>query len=139
MISAAEQGPILLFDGVCNLCTGSVRFVIEHDPGKQFRFASLQSPVAQQLLARYGIKAAANLSSVVLIDEQGVWLRSTAVLRTAGRLSAPWPLLKVLLLVPRPLRDRVYDMIGARRYRWFGRTEHCWVPAEDVSERFLDQ
>ncbi len=138
MTSAADQRPILLFDGVCNLCTGSVRFVIRRDPEKRFRFASLQSPVAKALLETDADASTDPLGSIVLIDDDGIWRRSTAALRTAGRLSAPWPLLRVLLIVPRPLRDWVYDFIGARRYRWFGRTDACWVPEQDISDRFLD-
>ncbi|MBB1370132.1 thiol-disulfide oxidoreductase DCC family protein [Pseudoalteromonas sp. SR45-4] len=133
-----KKNPILLFDGVCNLCTGSVRFVIEHDPYKKFRFASLQSTVAKNLLKQQGSEATSKLGSVVLIDDSGIWFKSTAALRTAGQLSGLWPLLQVLLIIPRPLRDWGYDFIGARRYKWFGRTNACWLPAEDISDRFLD-
>ncbi|WP_417618640.1 thiol-disulfide oxidoreductase DCC family protein [Oceanisphaera sp.] len=138
MTLAADQRPILLFDGVCNLCTGSVRFVIQRDREKRFLFASLQSSIAKELLEHNGVEPADYLGSIVLIDGNGIWLRSTAALRTAGRLSGLWPLMQVFLLVPRPLRDWVYDFVGARRYRWFGRTHTCWVPAQDVSDRFLD-
>ena len=133
-----KKSPILLFDGVCNLCTGSVRFVIEHDPYKKFRFASLQSTVAKNLLKQQGSEATSKLGSVVLIDDSGIWFKSTAALRTAGQLSGLWPLLQVLLIIPQPLRDWGYDFIGARRYKWFGRTNACWLPAEDISDRFLD-
>ncbi len=138
MTSVANKRPILLFDGVCNLCTGSVRFVIQRDAGKQFRFASLQSSIAKELLGTDGDEAAENPESIVLIDDDGIWHRSTAALRIAGRLSGLWSLLQVFMIVPRPLRDCVYDFIGRRRYRWFGRTEACWVPEQDVSDRFLD-
>ncbi len=138
MTSVANKRPILLFDGVCNLCTGSVRFVIQRDPEKLFRFASLQSSIAKELLGSEGDEAAGYLESMVLIDGDGIWYRSTAALRTVGRLSGLWPLLKVFMIVPRPLRDCVYDFIGRRRYRWFGRTEACWMPEQDVSDRFLD-
>lgn len=138
MTSTAE-GPVLLFDGVCNLCTGSVRFVIKRDPKKQFRFASLQSPVAKELLGPQNAAAADQLDSVILVDDDGVWRKSSAALRTVRRLSGLWPLMSVFLAVPRPIRDAVYDLIGSRRYRMFGRTEACWVPDHDVSDRFLDQ
>ena len=128
---------MLLFDGVCNLCTWSVRFVIKRDSKKQFRFASLQSQVARELLGP-DATAADRLDSVILIDEEGKWHKSTAVLRTAKRLSGIWPLMALFLIVPRPVRDAVYDFVGTRRYRLFGRTDVCWVPETDVSDRFLD-
>ena len=138
MTSAADSHSVILFDGVCNLCTGSVRFVIERDPAKQFRFATLQSAVGERLFAETGFETSDRLGSIVLVDEDGAWQRSTAALRIAGRLSGLWPLLRVFLIVPRPIRDAVYDFIGARRYRWFGRTDECWIPGYDVSDRFLD-
>lgn len=133
MSSAAERGPIILFDGVCNLCTGSVRFVIARDARKQFRFASLQSAVAKRLLGERD-----QLESVVLVDGGEVCRKSTAALRIARRLDGAWPLLAALLVIPRPLRDAVYDWIGRRRYRWFGKRDACFTPPDSFAERFLD-
>ena len=134
MTSAAEgERPIILFDGVCNLCTRSVRFVIERDARKQFRFASLQSPLAAKLLG-----APATLESMVLVLDGRVYRKSTAALLIARRLGGLWPLLAALLVIPRPLRDALYDWIGRRRYRWFGKREVCWTPQGDLAERFLD-
>ena len=127
-----ERGPIVLFDGVCNLCTGSVRFVIARDSRRQFRFASLQSSVAERLLGRRD-----TLESVVLVEDGRTYRKSTAALRIVRRLDGLWPLLSVLLVIPRPLRDAVYDWIGARRYRWFGRTDACWTPQPELADRFL--
>ncbi|MGH8739919.1 MAG: thiol-disulfide oxidoreductase DCC family protein [Burkholderiales bacterium] len=134
MSSAAEgDGPIILFDGVCNLCTGSVRFVIARDARKQFRFASLQSATAGRLLGERD-----RLESVVLVEGGKAYRKSTAALRIARRLDAAWPLLAALLVIPRPLRDALYDWIGRRRYRWFGKREACWIPHASVAGRFLD-
>jgi predicted DCC family thiol-disulfide oxidoreductase YuxK len=134
MTSAAEdRGPVILFDGVCNLCTGSVRFVIARDRRRQFRFASLQSPVAQKLLGAPGA-----LDSVVLVMDGATYRKSTAALLIAKRLDGLWPLLAVFLVVPRFLRDGIYDWIGNRRYRLFGRTDACWTPQPGLAERFLD-
>lgn len=134
MSSTAEtRGPIILFDGVCNLCTGSVRFVIERDSRKTFRFASLQSPLAERLLGERD-----NLESMVLVSGSKVYRKSTAALMIARRLDGLWPLLGALLVIPRPLRDAVYDWIGRRRYRWFGKRELCWQPRPELAERFLD-
>lgn len=138
MTSPAEAGrPVILFDGVCNLCTGSVRFVIGRDARKQFRFASLQSPVAEKLLGAQG-HARAGLESILLIKDGRVYRKSTAALMIARRLDGLWPLLAALLVIPRPLRDAVYDWIGARRYRLFGKRDACWTPRPELAERFLD-
>ena len=135
MTSIAEgQGPVVLFDGVCNLCTASVQFVIARDSRKRFRFASLQSPAAERLLGRRE-----DLESMVLMEGGRTYRKSGAALRIARRLDGLWPLLSVFLLVPRPLRDAIYDWIGRRRYRMFGRRDSCWVPGPDLAARFLDQ
>ena len=131
-----HRRPVVLFDGVCNLCNGAVQFVIGHDPTQQFRFASLQSDAAARLLARDD--AAAPLpDSIVLLDEQGMHFRSTAILRIARRLSFPWPLASLFLAVPRPLRDGVYNLVARRRYRWFGRQDVCLTPTAELRARFL--
>jgi predicted DCC family thiol-disulfide oxidoreductase YuxK len=118
---------------VCNLCTGSVQFVIERDSRKQFRFASLQSPVAERLLGRRD-----DLESMVLLQDGKIYRKSTAALRIARRLDGLWPALAIFLGVPRFLRDAVYDAIGRRRYRMFGKRDVCWTPQPELAERFLD-
>lgn len=138
MSSTAEAGrPVILFDGVCNLCTGSVRFVIERDARRQFRFASLQSAVAQKLLGAQAHDGD-RLESVVLVVGERTYRKSTAALLIARRLDGLWPVLAVFLLVPRPLRDAVYGWIGKRRYRLFGKRDACWRPQPELAERFLD-
>jgi predicted DCC family thiol-disulfide oxidoreductase YuxK len=136
-VSSPADHPVILFDGVCNLCTGSVRFVIERDARKQFRFASLQSPVAEKLLGAQE-HARAGLESMILIRGGRVYRKSTAALMIARRLDGLWPLLAAFLLIPRPLRDAVYDWIGKRRYRLFGKRDACWRPQAELAERFLD-
>lgn len=134
MISGAEGGgPLILFDGVCNLCTGSVRFVIERDSRRRFRFASLQSASAERLLG-----ARDQLESMVLLADGKTYRKSTAALLIAKRLDGAWPLLSLLLVIPRPLRDACYDWIGRRRYRLFGKRDSCWTPQAGLAERFLD-
>lgn len=136
--SAAEgDGPIILFDGVCNLCTDSVLFVIQRDSGKQFRFATLQSRVAERLLSSREYDED-RLDSIVLVVGNRVYRKSSAALLTAKRLDGLWPLLSILIVIPRPFRDAVYDWIGSRRYRMFGKREVCWKPHGDVADRFLD-
>jgi predicted DCC family thiol-disulfide oxidoreductase YuxK len=131
------DAPVLLFDGVCNLCDAAVRFVIERDPPPAtFRFAALQSETGRALLGRFGLPVDA-LDTVVLLDGERAFTRSSAGLRVLARLGLPWSLLAVLLVVPRPLRDAAYDWIARNRYRWFGRRETCLVPTPEVRSRFL--
>lgn len=133
----AQSGPIVLFDGQCNLCNASVQFIIARDDRKQFRFASLQSDVGGELLSQHGL-AGKTLDTVVLIEGQRASIRSTAALRIARRLRRPWPLLFALVVIPRFVRDFFYSLIARARYRWFGRSSSCWLPTPELRERFLD-
>lgn len=129
---------MILFDGLCNLCAGSVRFVLERDPAGAFDFASLQSEAARRLITDAGRSPAELPDSIVLIDTHGVHLRSDAALRIAARLRQPWPLLAAFRILPRALRDVVYDFVARRRYGWFGKRESCLVPSPNLRARFLD-
>jgi predicted DCC family thiol-disulfide oxidoreductase YuxK len=129
---------IVLFDGVCNLCNGSVLFIIDRDPRQRFRFAPLQSEFAVNLLASLGEGVPEpGADSLVLVEDGTVYQRSDAALRIARNLRAPWPLLWMGSIVPRALRDRVYDFIARNRYRWLGREESCRIPTPALRERFL--
>ena len=132
------QQPVILFDGECNLCTSSVQFVIERDPGAYFRFASLQSPAGKRLLAQQGLSGQ-QIDSVALIDGPSCFTKSDAALRIARQLSGWWPLLGLLAIVPRPLRDWGYDIVAANRYRWFGKQNSCMVPTPELRNRFLEE
>lgn len=144
---------ILLFDGVCNLCSWAVRFVIQRDPGGRVQFASLQSKTAEKLLAAHGVAPPPSAmgsglssghhetrtlprSSVILLEGGQAYSKSTAVLRVCRHLLWPWPLLYLLMVVPKPLRDGAYDFVANNRYRWFG--EACLLPTLEVQGRFLD-
>ena len=127
---------IILFDGVCNLCNGFVQFVIARDPAARFRFAALQSAAGASLLRDAGVSGSP-LDSIVLVAGGRAYIRSAAALRILRGLRFPWPLAYVLIAVPPFIRDRVYDFIAARRYRWFGRREVCMVPTSDLRRRFL--
>lgn len=129
--------PVILFDGVCNLCNASVQFVIRRDPRSIFRFASLQSPVAHALLRQHGLPVD-ELASIVLVDDDRCYVKSDAALRIARALRWPWPLLGVFTLVPRTVRDRVYEYIARNRYRWFGKQDACSRPAPGMAHRFLE-
>jgi predicted DCC family thiol-disulfide oxidoreductase YuxK len=128
--------PVVLFDGVCNFCNGSVRFIIERDPHARFQFAPLQSPAADRLIGAH-VDRASLPDSIVLLDDGRVHVRSSAALRIARQLRFPWPLAWIFIVVPRPIRDWVYNVIARHRYRWFGKRDECMVPTPDVRTRFL--
>ena len=131
---------VILFDGVCNLCNGSVNWVIARDPQERFQFASLQSQAAEKLL--HGVIDEQELAdlpdSIVLVDAAGAHVRSTAALRIAAGMGLPYSLARVFFAIPRPLRDLVYNWVARNRYRWFGRQESCMLPTPDLASRFLD-
>lgn len=129
----ASDSAIVLFDGVCNLCNGAVRFILARDPAARFRFASLQSAAARRLLG-----GDAPMESIVLLEGDRVFTKSVAVLRIVRRLRFPWPLCYGFRLVPRILRDAVYDWVARHRYGWFGRREFCMIPGPEVQKRFLE-
>ena len=135
----SPDGPALvLFDGVCNLCEGTVRFIIRRDRSAQFRFASLQSAAAEQALSPFG-EDGRLLESVLLIDDGRLYRKSRAILRIAKRLDGAWPLFYWLFAwVPALVADPVYEFVGRRRYRWFGQKEECWIPTPELMRRFLD-
>lgn len=129
---------IILFDGVCNLCNSSIQFVIERDDREIFAFASLQSEYGQELLQQFGL-ATQNFDSIVLVDAANntFFEQSDAALRIAKELRAPWRWLRVFLALPKALRDWCYKLIARNRYRWFGKTEQCWLPTPSLKKRFL--
>jgi predicted DCC family thiol-disulfide oxidoreductase YuxK len=137
---APGEGGIILFDGVCHLCECSVQFVIRHDPCARFMFAPLQSDYANGLIEELGLGMEelldGDLNSFVLIANGKPGLRSDAWLSICGQLDG-WPsLLRVFRVVPRFIRDAVYDFIGRRRYQWFGKKSECMIPAPDIQQRF---
>ncbi len=136
----SSRRPLVLFDGVCNLCNSSVKWIIERDKEKRFDFASLQSDAARrELKSVLGANPIDALpDSIVLLDSDGVHTRSAAALRIARGLASPYSLLAAGFLVPRPIRDAVYNLVARNRYRWFGRQDTCMTPTPDVAERFRD-
>jgi predicted DCC family thiol-disulfide oxidoreductase YuxK len=126
-------GAVVLFDGVCNLCNGAVRFILARDPAARFRFASLQSDAARRLLGDGG-----PAETIVLLDAGKTYVISTAALRIARGLRFPWPLLYAFVAVPRPVRDLIYDWVARHRYRWFGKRDTCMLPTPELRERFLE-
>ncbi|MFB6119554.1 MAG: thiol-disulfide oxidoreductase DCC family protein [Halobacteriaceae archaeon] len=131
------EGPVLLFDGHCNLCNGAVQFVIRHDPEAVFSFAPLQSETGERLRKRADVPTDAT-ESVVLVEGDDAHVKSDAVLRVARRLGLPWSLLWGFRFVPGSIRDAVYDVVAEHRYQVFGRREECMLPSPEVQDRFLD-
>jgi len=127
---------IVLFDGVCHLCTSTVQFIIKRDPHGYFTFASLQSAIGRTLLEEHGLQPDA-LDTFVLVEGSRCFTRSDAALKVAQHLSGGWALLRVLSLIPKPIRDWGYTVIARNRYRWFGTHETCMVPSRDILDRFL--
>jgi len=127
---------IVLFDGTCAFCERSVIFIANRDPEAYFRFGASQSTAAERELAPFGISRE-TARSIILIEDGRVFLRSTAALRIASRLTFPWSLLKVLLVVPVPIRDGVYRVVAAVRHRIAGRSNACDIPPPEIRARML--
>jgi predicted DCC family thiol-disulfide oxidoreductase YuxK len=131
---------LLLYDGVCGLCDRTVQFLLARDVRGQLVFAPLQGPTAAA--ARLRLALPEDLASVVLVTDPGIaseraHLRSDAVLTALTRLGGAWVLVRALRIVPRPLRDALYDFVARRRYGWFGRFESCKLPSPEQAKRFL--
>lgn len=131
-----SETPVLLFDGVCNLCNCIVQFVIKRDPEGKFKFASLQSESGQTLLKKMGLPTD-DFDSFVFINGNKYFLKSSAGLHVLKELGGVWKLFYVFIILPRPLRDFIYGLIAKTRYRIFGKRDTCMVPTQDIKRRFL--
>jgi len=132
-----SQQKIILFDGVCNLCNSSVIFILKHEKQPVFHFASIQSEAGRELLEWSGLPADFS-QAIVFIDQGIVCLGSTAALKIGRHLRFPWSFLSYAgFIVPRFLRDWIYNQIAQNRYRWFGKRDVCMVPTKDLKARFL--
>ena len=132
-----ENKSIILFDGVCNLCNASVNFVIKHDKKAQFLFASFQSDAAKEIMLHFNLKNL-NLDSIVLIEGGKIYEKSTAILRIIRLLDGGFKLLYFFRVIPKSIRDWLYNAIAKNRYRLFGKRESCVIPSLDLKNRFLD-
>lgn len=126
---------IILFDGVCNLCNGFVQFVIKHDARQIFKFASLQSDFGQNFLKNNGLNAQ-KFDSVILIQDDEFYTESTAGLKILSELKG-YRFTRFFLHFPTTIRDFVYQCIAKNRYRWFGKSDTCWMPTPELKKRFL--
>ena len=128
--------PIILFDGVCNLCNNAVQFVIKHDAGGKFLFASLQSDAGQKLLQKFDLPSK-DFDSFILLQNDTVYTQSTAALKVMKQLNSGWKLLYGFIIVPPFIRNAVYRFISSNRYRWFGKLDECMLPTPALQARFL--
>ena len=131
------RGPIVFFDGVCNLCDSSVHFLLDRDRRNILKFAPLQGTTYAGLRAQYP-EADGDVGTIVLYSNGRVFTRSAAVLHILRLLGGWWKLLYGLIVIPKPLRDALYNFIARNRYRWFGRQESCRIPTPELREKFLD-
>jgi predicted DCC family thiol-disulfide oxidoreductase YuxK len=134
---AYSHSDVILFDGVCSLCSNAVQFIIERDPDKRYKFASLQSGFGQQVLKNLNLDSA-QLQSIIVLKGNNVYRRSDAALEIARNLSGAWPLFYVFKIIPRFLRDPLYNIVARYRYSWFGKMEACWLPTPQLKARFID-
>ncbi|GET33578.1 hypothetical protein PbJCM13498_24410 [Prolixibacter bellariivorans] len=130
-----ENEPVILYDGVCNLCNASVRFILKYEKNPRYRFAPLQGGFASKVRHEYALPEDAD--SVVLIENNQIFTASTAALRIAKQLKVPWSWLIIFEVLPVSFRDAVYHWIARNRYRWFGKKDYCEVPLPEVAHRFL--
>ena len=129
--------PVVLFDGVCNLCNTAVQFIIRHDKKREFMFASLQSATGQKLLAQYDLPQD-ELNSFILIENNKAYTRSTGALRVVKKLNGILPWLYSFIIIPKIFRDSIYDLAARNRYQWFGKKDECMIPTPELKARFLN-
>lgn len=128
---------IIVFDAQCLLCNGWVKFLLRHDAKAVFRFASIQGEQGRRMLEEAGLKVE-GLETLLLVDDEGTWQHTEAILRILRGLGWPWRIAGLLRIIPAAWRDAAYRLIARNRYRWFGRSEVCLIPTPDVRARFLD-
>jgi predicted DCC family thiol-disulfide oxidoreductase YuxK len=132
-----KNHPIILFDGVCNLCNRSVQFIIDRDKDKVFSFAPLQSEKAEEILEEYSIDQ--DLDTLILIKDDEMFTKSSAYVEILKELGTGWKIFSLFLgFFPVFLTDIGYDVVARFRYKVFGKRQKCMVPSEDVKNRFLD-
>ena len=132
-----DAAPVLVFDGVCLLCSRSVHFVLRHDRAGRIRFASMQSAPGRALFERFGVDPDSPSSLLYVVDGHG-FTDSEALLRIVAGFGGAWRLMAVCRLLPRRLRDAAYRAVARNRYKWFGRSRQCFIAAPEQAARFLD-
>lgn len=132
-----KNNSVILFDGICNLCNSSINFVIDRDKNRHFRYGALQSDAGQILLQKHNLSTS-DFDTIVLIENDNVYHRSTAALRIAKKLNFPWPLLYIFIIIPPFIRNAIYNLIAKNRYRWFGKQNDCRIPTPELKALFIE-
>jgi len=132
-----ENKKIVLFDGVCNLCSNSVQFILKRDKKNQFLFGSLQGKTGQDYLKKFNLTAN-TFNSFMLVEDDTLYARSAAALRMLKHLGGGWSLLYAFIIVPQFIRDAIYNLVAKNRYKWFGKKDACWIPTPALKAKFLD-
>ncbi len=138
MLNIQSDKSLILFDGVCNLCNTSVQFVIKHDKANKYLFTPLQSKIGQQVIKAYNLDTTKVDSILLYSKDKGLKIKSTAALHIAKDLGFPINVLSQFLVIPRFVRDWVYDYIAKNRYKWYGKKESCMIPTPELQSKFLD-
>ena len=131
-----KHNPLVLFDGVCNLCDHSVQRIIRNDSKNKFIFSTLQNSLTTNYLLKKGSKYN-DIDSIILITPTKIYTKSSAVLTITKSLKGAYPLLYILYIIPKPIRDFFYDYIAKNRYKWLGKKESCMVPTDNLKNKFL--
>ena len=129
--------PIILFDGVCNLCNNSVQLIIKHDKQNKFKFASLQSDAAKEILLQFE-ELNSNLDSIILIDSGRIFSKSSAIIGVSKILGGFYYFVTFFWIIPKPIRYWICDIVAKNRYKWFGKRNSCMIPTEELKLRFLE-
>ena len=137
MSISKKNTKVILFDGVCNLCNNSVKLIIKNDKSNIFKFAPLQGKYGIKIQNRYNINTT-EINSIILIDGKKTYAKSSAALRIAKDLRAPFFMLYVFIIIPVFIRNFVYDFIAKNRYKWFGKMESCMIPSNELKNKFFD-
>jgi predicted DCC family thiol-disulfide oxidoreductase YuxK len=135
MLNQKNKSMVVFFDGVCNLCLGSVRYLIKHDKKNALKFASLQGPYAKSFLPTTELES---VDSILFYDGKNLYKKSSAVLKLSKLLGGWHRLLLLGHLLPVFIRNGLYDLVAKNRYQWFGRQDQCMQPSADLKSRFLD-
>lgn len=131
-----KDRPVILYDGICNLCNSSVRFILKHDTREKFLFSSLQSDASKKLLLHLNYKII-EMNSILLVENGQIHEKSDAVLKIASGLRFPWNLAAAFRILPRKVRDSIYDFVARNRYRWFGKKDSCVYTVNTYENRFI--
>lgn len=126
---------IIIFDGECNFCDQSVKFIIKRDPNGLYKFASLQSDIGKELLNKHNVQE--DIDSFVLLEGGNCYFKSSSALRVCRNLKGAWKFAYILLVIPRPFRDLFYGIVAKNRYKWFGKRDSCMLPSPEERKRFL--